>query len=224
MFGSLAQADLYRRVDSNGHVTYTDHPEGSGYMPIAKMPRHRAEDLHPVTPIGSKPVQKLGLPSRKAGSAVVVSGEGPRLFLFRPSVSASVSLRAPDGRANDFSGMIERVAQMQGLDPWLLHAVIRAESAYNPLAVSPKGAKGLMQLMPATAMRYGVQNPWDPEENVSAGARYLRDLLGLFGDDVELAVAAYNAGEGSVLKFGRKVPPFEETQDYVSKVLEYYRK
>ena len=126
------------------------------------------------------------------------------------------------GACGAFAGLIERAAYQHGVDPWLLHAVIRAESAYNPSAVSSKGAMGLMQLMPGTAARYGVSDPYNAEQNVYGGARYLRDLLGMFGSDVRLAVAAYNAGEGNVQKYGYQVPPFEETRGYVSKVLNYY--
>ncbi len=116
---------------------------------------------------------------------------------------------------------IEQIARKYHLEPKLLHAVIRAESAYNPYAVSPKGAVGLMQLMPDTAARYGVYDRYDPFENLEAGARYLRDLLSAF-KDVKLAVAAYNAGEGAVRKYGNKIPPYFETQEYVSRVLKFY--
>jgi hypothetical protein len=123
-----------------------------------------------------------------------------------------------------YEGLISEAASQHGLDPALLHAVIRAESAYNPGAVSNKGAVGLMQLMPGTAARYGVRDPYDPEENVWGGARYLSDLMDMFQSDVALAVAAYNAGENNVIKYGNRIPPFQETQDYVAKVLEYYNR
>ncbi|MCX8050205.1 MAG: lytic transglycosylase domain-containing protein [Methylohalobius sp.] len=122
-----------------------------------------------------------------------------------------------------FVPAIEGVAQKYQLDPKLLHAVVRAESAYNPYAVSPKGAVGLMQLMPETAARYGLYDRYDPFKNLEVGARYLRDLLLTFGD-VRLAVAAYNAGEGAVRKYGNRVPPYLETQQYVAKVLEFYKR
>ena len=104
-----------------------------------------------------------------------------------------------------------------------MHAVISAESGYNPLARSAKGARGLMQLMPATARRYGVENPLDPEQNIYGGAAYLHDLLALFGNDVKLALAAYNAGEGTVMEYGNRIPPYRETTQYVPKVLTYYK-
>jgi len=110
------------------------------------------------------------------------------------------------------------------LDPALIHAVISAESGYNPLARSPKGAKGLMQLMPATARRYGVDNPLDPKQNIEGGSAYLRYLLTLFGNDLQLALAAYNAGEGAVMEYGHRIPPYRETTQYVPKVLSYYKR
>lgn len=122
-----------------------------------------------------------------------------------------------------YSEIVSRVAKNYGLDPELLHAVIQAESAYDPFAVSYKGAVGLMQLMPDTAARFGIWDLYDPEQNILGGARYLRELLGLFGSDVQLAVAAYNAGEGNVIKYGNRVPPFEETKLYVERVMSLYR-
>lgn len=118
---------------------------------------------------------------------------------------------------------IVAAAKTFSLEPELLHAVISAESAYNPLARSPKGARGLMQLMPDTAKRYGVRNSYDPNQNITGGAAYLKDLLTLFGNDLQLAVAAYNAGEGMVMRHGFKVPPFRETMLYVPKVMSYYK-
>lgn len=117
------------------------------------------------------------------------------------------------------SPQIEAIARTYRLEPALLAALISVESRYNPLALSPRGAKGLTQLMPATALRYGVRNAFDVKQNLHGGARYLRDLLAMFNDDVHLALAAFNAGEGAVLKYGRKIPPFAETQHYVPQVL-----
>ena len=108
------------------------------------------------------------------------------------------------------------------LDRHLVHAVIRAESAYNPEAVSRAGAVGLMQLMPATAERFGVKNRRDPADNLRGGMLYLRHLMLLF-DDIPLALAAYNAGEGAVSRYGNKIPPYKETQTYVRRVLSFYR-
>lgn len=122
-----------------------------------------------------------------------------------------------------FANMITQAAQRANLKPSLLHAVVRAESAYDPKALSKKGARGLMQLMPATADRYGVSDSWDPEQNLDGGARYLRDLLDMFDQDLKLAVAAYNAGENAVKKYGNKIPPYPETRQYVRKVVNFYQ-
>lgn len=122
-----------------------------------------------------------------------------------------------------FAPLIDEAARVNGLDPLLLHAVIRAESGYNPNALSVKGASGLMQLLPVTGKRYGVSDLFDPRENIGGGAKYLKDLLALFENDLELALAGYNAGEGSVLRAGKKIPNFRETLAYVPKVLDFYR-
>ena len=123
-----------------------------------------------------------------------------------------------------YSSIIETAARTYGVDKALVHAVISAESGYNPQAVSRTGARGLMQLMPETARRYGVRNSMDPVDNVFGGVKYLRDLLTLFKGDMRLAVAAYNAGENAVIRYGMRVPPYSETLGYVPKVLEFYRK
>jgi soluble lytic murein transglycosylase-like protein len=123
-----------------------------------------------------------------------------------------------------YAALIGQVAKQEKMDAALLHAVVTVESGYNPRAISAKGAMGLMQLMPDTARRYAVSNIWDPLENVRAGARYLRDLLGIFDDNLSLALAAYNAGENAVLRAGKRIPPYAETRSYVPKVLEHYQR
>ncbi|MCO5396857.1 lytic transglycosylase domain-containing protein [Ralstonia soli] len=119
--------------------------------------------------------------------------------------------------------VVEQAAEDNRLDPALLLAVIHAESGFNPQALSPKGAIGLMQLMPTTASRYGNGDLRDPRRNVQAGAAHLRYLLGRYGD-ISLALAAYNAGEGAVERHGMRIPPYAETQDYVPRVLSLYRR
>lgn len=113
--------------------------------------------------------------------------------------------------------MVESVAREEGMDPTLVCAVVQAESAFNPRAKSSVGAMGLMQLMPTTAAELGVENAWDPEQNVRGGTRYLRRMLNQFGEE-RLALAAYNAGPGTVKRYGG-VPPYRETRDYVRKIL-----
>jgi soluble lytic murein transglycosylase-like protein len=116
--------------------------------------------------------------------------------------------------------LIEDHARASGVRPDLVRAVIQTESAFNPRARSPKGAMGLMQLMPVTAAQYGVGDPYDPAENIRAGVRYLRDLLDKYGGDETLALAAYNAGPTTVDQYGRQVPPYPETLAYVARVRE----
>lgn len=121
-----------------------------------------------------------------------------------------------------FDDMIQRKAEMYGIDPTLVKAIVKAESDYDASAISNKGATGLMQLMPETSRMMGVKNIHDPEENVEGGIRYLSKLLKMFDWKVPLAVAAYNAGENAVLKYGG-IPPYSETQTYVKRVLHYHR-
>jgi soluble lytic murein transglycosylase-like protein len=118
--------------------------------------------------------------------------------------------------------LVAEAAAQNGLDPCLILSIMRAESAFNRTAVSVKGASGLMQLMPATATRFGVKNIFDPRENVLGGSRYLRWLLDRFSGDVRLAIAGYNAGEGSVEFYGYRIPPFLETQNYVRTIYSRY--
>ncbi len=117
---------------------------------------------------------------------------------------------------------IEAAATENDVDAALIRAVITVESGYNPSARSRAGALGLMQLMPETARRYGVKDRLDPAQNIHGGARYLRDLKAMFGGDLRLVLAAYNAGEEAVIRYGRRIPPFRETVDYVPKVLGHY--
>jgi soluble lytic murein transglycosylase-like protein len=126
-------------------------------------------------------------------------------------------------RAGQYDSIIEKAALSAAVEPNLLRAVIVVESGFNSHAVSKRGAVGLMQLMPATATRFGVSNPYDPRENVHGGARYLRFLIDRFGQDVRLALAAYNAGEEAVDRNGGQIPPFTETMAYVPRVLKIYQ-
>lgn len=109
-----------------------------------------------------------------------------------------------------------------GVDPYLVFCVIEQESQFHTFARSPKGAQGLMQLMPGTARRLGVRRPYDPAENIMGGTRYLKELLTMFDGRVELVLASYNAGEGAVMKFGRNVPPYRETREYVKRIGKRY--
>ena len=184
--GSLAAADIYRIVDEDGRVTFTNiHPR--------KLPRGSTRTLV---------LKSKSSAHRRARNAFNLASMRRNRELFEP--------------------IIRSAAQRHKVDPKLVHAVIRAESAYNPKAVSHKGAVGLMQLMPQTADRYGVTDSADPQQNINGGVNYLSDLLALFPWDIRLVVAAYNAGEQNVIKYGNRIPPFKETQHYVAKVMEFY--
>jgi soluble lytic murein transglycosylase-like protein len=124
--------------------------------------------------------------------------------------------------SNQYDSLISEFSKKYQVDFALIKAVIRAESGFNPHAVSRKGAKGLMQLMPATASRVNVSDIFNPRENIEGGVRYLKYLLSLFNDDLRLSLAAYNAGENIVAEV-RSIPPYRETVDYVKKVLSYYQ-
>jgi soluble lytic murein transglycosylase-like protein len=123
-----------------------------------------------------------------------------------------------------FTDLIAQAAAKHQVDERLVHAVIQTESAYNADAVSPKGAVGLMQLMPDTARRFGVMDSTDPDQNIDGGTRYLKHLIGMFEPNIDLAVAAYNAGENAVIKYNNSVPPYPETQNYVRQVLALYNR
>lgn len=138
-------------------------------------------------------------------------------------VSVSVPLALINRRAAAYEHIIREAAEANALEPELLRAVISVESAFNPRAISRTGARGLMQLMPQTARRYGVRDSFDPRQNIHGGARYLRDLVERFANNMELVVAAYNAGENAVERYGRSVPPYRETRQYVPRVLNLYR-
>ena len=124
------------------------------------------------------------------------------------------------------SAQIDQLIRINGeryaVDPYLVFLVIEHESRFRPFAVSPKGARGLMQLMPGTARRLGVRNAFDPAQNIRGGSQYLKELLTMFDGRVDLALASYNAGEGAVMKYGRSVPPYRETRDYVKRITKRY--
>ena len=127
------------------------------------------------------------------------------------------------GRAG-LDSLIRQNGYKYNVDPYLIFLVMEQESHFNTHAVSPKGARGLMQLMPGTGARYGVRRPHDPAQNIAGGTRYLRELLNRFNNRVDLVLASYNAGEGAVAKFGNKVPPYQETRNYVKQISKRYKR
>jgi hypothetical protein len=173
-----AYADIYKYVDEDGVVCYTDAPFGK-----------RADKIHKE--------------------------------MKTPSSEQTRSVERKSGDSGDFHHIVHEKASTYDVDPSLIKAVIKTESNWNSRAMSRKGAMGLMQLMPSTANDMNVRNPFDPEENIEGGTKYLKYLLGRFNGDVTLALAAYNAGPKTVEKFGY-VPPISETKQYVNKVLSLY--
>jgi len=121
-------------------------------------------------------------------------------------------------------GLIRLYGKQYGVDPFLIYCTMAQESSFSANATSPKGAQGLMQLMPGTAARYGVTNPYDMAQSIRGGTRYLKDLLQMFNGRVDLALAGYNAGEGAVVKYGNSIPPYSETRNYVKLILKRYTK
>jgi len=180
-------ADIYKFVDTDGRIFYTDTPRNKLYKCIIKTP--------PPPP--------------------------PSQFPFKTG-----SVKSPSFTGNNkkrFTDLIEQTAYKHRVDAKLVHAVIQTESAYNADAESPKGAVGLMQLMPDTAKRFGVMDRNDPDQNVDGGIRYLKHLIDLFNPKIDLALAAYNAGENAVMRNNNTIPPYPETQNYVKQVLALYR-
>jgi hypothetical protein len=223
--GVPAHAEIYRHVDKSGHVYFSDRPFTT-YGPVAA---------------GSTPLPSLGGATQASQLTTslqiykYVDHRGTVHLTDRPPdsryklVYSGTTLARPEGSLfskgkgyERYDDLVKLVAQSTGLEPALLHAVITAESAYNPDALSPKGAVGLMQLMPGTARRYGVSDSADPYSNIDGGARYLKDLLAMFDNNLTLALAGYNAGENAVIRHGKSVPPYRETQNYVVKVQQLY--
>ena len=157
----------------------------------------------------------------------------PTVVFNRPTALARYKLIIPedggtrfifsDEFTTDYDKDIADLSEKHGVDPYLVKAVIKAESNFDPSAVSPKNAQGIMQLIPETASDYGVADPFDAKDNMEGGVQYLKDLLDYFDGDMSLSLAAYNAGKGAVIKHGFTIPPYPETTDYIAKVLGYYK-
>ena len=161
---------------------------------------------------------------RDADGSLVLSNRKPanptelRSYAVPETSGVRVTRYAALNRSRPYDDLIEEHARLNGVRPDLVRAVVQVESAFNPSARSPKGAMGLMQLMPATARELGVSNPFNPAENIRGGVAYLRQLLDRYQNNEELALAAYNAGPGAVDKHGETVPPYRETRNYVARI------
>jgi transglycosylase-like protein with SLT domain/uncharacterized protein DUF4124 len=187
-----AQAQIYSWKDANGVMVLSNRPKDPGSAQRTFGPSQPATTgvMAPVVMSGSSVMSGSNAGAKNAATAL-----GSR-----------------------YEPLIREHADQRGIRPELVRAVIQVESAFNPRAVSPKGAMGLMQLMPATAALFGVLDPFNPVENIRAGVRYLRLLLDRYNDNEQLALAAYNAGPATVEKYGNRIPPYRETQNYVRKV------
>ena len=179
--------------------------------PTAQADVWKFVDRHGVVHLSDRPMGP--------GSELLVRG---KKRVRNSSVASRNALGDLKENERRYTRLIDRVSRELSLDRNLIHAVVRVESAFDPQAVSRAGAVGLMQLMPGTAERYGVRDSRNPTQNVYAGVLHLRKLIQQF-NDVVLALAAYNAGENAVIHYGYKVPPYPETQNYVRKVLTFYR-
>jgi soluble lytic murein transglycosylase-like protein len=186
---------IFMRTLADGAVELSNVPVDADYELLVAAPL-----LANATTVAAAPVS-VGDSSAKSGAAVVLATH-----------------------VAQYRELVATASRDSTVDARLLHAVIAVESGYNPQAISAKGAIGLMQLMPDTAKRYGISDARDPSQNLQAGARYLRDLLKLFNNDISLTLAAYNAGENAVLRNGSRIPAYRETVAYVPKVLAVMRR
>jgi LysM repeat protein len=161
---------------------------------------------------------------RRANLSIFLERE--RIALITREQPGSKGMGRSDGSWTSGTASIDELIKTNGarfgVDPYLLFCVIEHESHFHTRAVSPKGARGLMQLMPGTARRFGVSRPFDPAENIMGGTQYLRELMDMFGGQVNLVLASYNAGEGAVVKYGRTIPPYRETREYVKRISKRY--
>jgi soluble lytic murein transglycosylase-like protein len=229
---SHAHADIYKKVvGNNGVITYTNKATAVAEKPIIKTaaPRpatattgyfYKYQDSAKHVIYTDKPRTDVALLSKM--KVTVPAQNAPPLFFNAPYPPTVASFYSNPNKTK-FNNLIAQAAARHQVDAKLVHAVIQAESAYRPDAISSSGAVGLMQLMPATASRFGVIDSNNPEQNINGGTRYLRHLMNLFPDNLDLAVAAYNAGENSVLRHNNSIPPYPETQNYVKQVMALYK-
>jgi len=225
-------ADIYKRVvGSNGVITYTNKATVIAKKPIIKtVPRpstattgyfYKYQDNANRVIYTDKPRTDVALVSKMKVTVPAAQPAPSQLVVSSAYAPIATSFYNNQNKAR-FNNLISQAAARHQVDAKLVHAVIQTESAYRPDAISSAGAVGLMQLMPATASRFGVMDSNNPEQNIDGGTRYLRHLLDLFPNSLDLAIAAYNAGENSVLRHNNSIPPYPETQNYVKQVLALY--
>jgi soluble lytic murein transglycosylase-like protein len=213
-----AEAQIYTYVDEKGVVHFTNVPT----KPTNKVtPKALAEFKRQLQQTKRRFYMSVSTPSVYRSFAYAPSGGYSSSYVSSYQYSMRPIYLGLHPNEKAFEPYINDIAREHGVDPRLVKAVIRAESAFNQSAVSPKGAMGLMQLMPGTAMDMGVQDPYHPIQNLRGGIGYLKEMLRLFNNDLILALAAYNAGPNAVKQYGG-VPPYEETRQYIQRVLQYY--
>lgn len=200
----------------NGVRVYTEQPKAGATSTRSQRPTR-------IAPSRKAAVEQIGIgPLDLNGPLSTVS---PTVITYDPLgavQSNGSSLRGYTTGSAEVDGYLINAGARHGVDPLLLYSVMHQESSFKSGAISPKGARGLMQLMPMTAARFGVTNIFDPKQNIEGGARYLRFLLNHFDGDLHLALAGYNAGEGAVEKYGWRIPPYSETQEYVRRISRRY--
>ncbi len=214
----LAHLDLRASESPAAVITSASPAAGKALAPAETNPAGQQRPVTAARRVSTVLVdQETGRLVRvRAGSGVASKASSAR---DREAIRAArrAAERTPSVKREEIRGLIDETARKHGVDPKLVHSVIRAESNYEQKAISPKGALGLMQLIPATARRYGVENPFDASQNIDGGVRYLKSLTERFRGNLPLALAAYNAGEGAVERHGG-IPPYRETREYVRKV------
>jgi soluble lytic murein transglycosylase-like protein len=218
-----AFGQIYSYLDDNGVRVFTNIPPAA---PVRDLKVSGAQPA-PTAPQGTQGNGRR--PTATQNNATAKTSASRQANLQRPNNGiAPAPVTPPGGEAGEdrstYAAIIEKYSYEYGVDPRLIHSMVATESAFNPRAVSPKGAQGLMQLMPGTAAHLGVTNPFDPEENISGGIRYMRSLLEMFSgypDTLKLSLAAYNAGENLVRRIGR-VPAIQETNNYVRDIIQRY--
>lgn len=213
--------EIYRFVDEKGVINFTDHPINGSSLVRQVKSRPKMNSIKIYRFVDEAGVVHFTDNPKDSRYKLIYQGSQMIQPLAGKQYRSSAR-KVLHKRYFEYDEVINEIAGIAGLEPALLHAVIHTESAYNPKAVSPKGATGLMQLMPATAERYGVTDRTDVWQNMWGGARFLRDLLDMFDNDLRLALAGYNAGENAVKRYGYKIPPYKETKNYVKKVMSLY--
>jgi soluble lytic murein transglycosylase-like protein len=210
-------------VDSTGRVVFVNEPTASPAKPVLSASKASAA-RKVIAKASASPkvlVNSENFAYGMIGAAAPVPAEPAAPTEASETTDPTPEALSVNSSREDIHELINEVAQRHQVDADLVHAIVRVESNYNPFAISNKGARGLMQLIPATARRFGVSNSFDPRDNLDGGIRYLKYLMGMFNGDLRLSLAAYNAGEMAVTRNGG-IPPYRETQDYVRKITALY--